>query len=59
VKSSREPGFRWQWLLVLLVLAFGLFALLEPDGAEVSRSIVTLAAMVGVGWFVWHLMTYD
>jgi hypothetical protein len=59
VKTSGEAGFRWQWILVLLVLASGLFAFLEPEGAEASRSTVTVAAMVGVGWFVWHLMSYD
>ena len=59
VKSIRPARWRWQWALVLIVLVIGSFAMLEPEDAEAAKSITSVGAMLGLGWFVWHLMNYE
>ena len=59
MKSLPPYRSRWQWSLVLLVLTLSGFALLVPDTAEAARSMVTVSAMLAVGWFIWHLMNYE
>ncbi len=44
---------------MLLLLTLSGLALLEPDAAEAAKSLVTVSAMLGVGWFIWHLMNYE
>jgi hypothetical protein len=46
-------------MLVLLVLAFGSLGMLEPDTAEAAKSTTSVGAMLGIGWFIWHLMNYE
>jgi hypothetical protein len=59
MKSLRPLNWKWQWSLVLLLLTLGGFGMLEPDTAEAAKSTVTVSAMLGVGWFIWHLMNYE
>jgi hypothetical protein len=46
-------------MLVLVVLAIGSFAMLEPEGAEAAKSAADISAMLGISWFIWHLMSYE
>jgi len=59
VKSLRPYNWKWQWSLVLLLLTLSGFGMLEPETAEATKSMVTISAMVAVGWFIWHLMNYE
>jgi hypothetical protein len=43
----------------LLILAFGLLGILEPESAEAAKSMASVTAMLGLGWFIWHLMNYE
>ncbi len=55
----RPVNWRWQWSLVLLLLTLGGLAMIEPESAEAAKSMATISAMLGVGWFIWHLMSYE
>jgi hypothetical protein len=55
----RPVNWKWQWSLVLLLLSLGGLALIEPESAEAAKSMATISAMLGVGWFIWHLMNYE
>jgi hypothetical protein len=59
MKSLRPYNWKWQWTLVALLLSLSGLALLEPESAEAAKSLVTVSAMLGVGWFIWHLMNYE
>jgi hypothetical protein len=59
MKSLRPARWRWQWTLVLLILALGLLGILEPKSAEAAKSMASVTAMLGIGWFIWHLMNYE
>jgi hypothetical protein len=59
MRSLRPASWRWQWTLVVLVLALGSLAMLDPESAEAVKSGTSLTAMLGIGWFVWHLMNYE
>jgi hypothetical protein len=59
VRSLHPYNWKWQWSLVLLLLTLGGLGVLEPDTAEAAKSMVTVSAMLGVGWFIWHLMNYE
>lgn len=59
VKSLRPYGWKWQWTLVLIVVTLGAVGFLNPDTAETVKSLVTVSAMLGVGWLVWQLMSHE
>lgn len=59
MRSLRPCNWKWQWTLVVLLLALGSLAKLEPESAEAAKSLATVSAMLGVGWFIWHLMNYE
>jgi hypothetical protein len=52
-------NWKWQWSLVVLLLSLGGLAMIEPESAEAAKSMATISAMLGVGWFIWHLMNYE